>query len=187
MQGRMITPVSELGSAPVLRKEFSLEPSFVRATLRISSLGVHEARINGIPVGEDVLSPGWSSYEHRLRYVTHDVTESLATDNVLTVLIGNGWYRGRLGFMGGRAFYGDRLGLIAELEIEYADGSSRLIVTDETWTADNSDVIADDLYHGQTIDARQRTELRTWRLAVRPLDFDKSLLTPYIGPVVTRH
>ncbi|GAA1653306.1 glycoside hydrolase family 78 protein [Actinoplanes couchii] len=188
MQGRMITTVTELGSAPVFRKEFSLSSGDVsRATLRISSLGVHEARINGKPVGPDVLSPGWTSYEHRLRYVTHDVTALLGESNTLTVLVGNGWYRGRLGFMGGRAFYGDRLGVIAALEIDYADGSTQVIATDETWSADNSDVIADDLYHGQTIDARQRTELRTWHLRTRELDFDTSLLTPYIGPVVTRH
>ncbi|MDR6317456.1 alpha-L-rhamnosidase [Actinoplanes couchii] len=184
----MITTVTELGSAPVFRKEFSLSSGDVsRATLRISSLGVHEARINGKPVGPDVLSPGWTSYEHRLRYVTHDVTALLGESNTLTVLVGNGWYRGRLGFMGGRAFYGDRLGVIAALEIDYADGSTQVIATDETWSADNSDVIADDLYHGQTIDARQRTELRTWHLRTRELDFDTSLLTPYIGPVVTRH
>ncbi|SDS60723.1 alpha-L-rhamnosidase [Actinoplanes derwentensis] len=186
MHGRLITPVTELGSAPVFRTEFPVDSPVSRATLRISSLGVHEARINGTPVGDDVLSPGWTSYEHRLRYVTHDVTGLLSSQNVLTVLVGNGWYRGRLGFMGGRAFYGDRLGVIAELSILYTDGTRQLIVTDETWTADNSDVIADDLYHGQTIDARLRTEQRTWRLAVRELAFDKSLLTPYIGPVVTR-
>ncbi|WP_430782762.1 family 78 glycoside hydrolase catalytic domain [Actinoplanes sp. G11-F43] len=186
MQGRMITPVTELGSAPVLRTEFTVDAPVTRATLRISSLGVHEARINGKPVGADVLSPGWSSYEHRLRYLTHDVTALLDDGNVLTVLLGNGWYRGRLGFMGARALYGDRLGVIAELRIEYADGRRQTVLSDETWTADNSDVLADDLYHGQTIDARQRTELRTWRLPVRALDFDTALLTPYIGPPVTR-
>lgn len=183
----MITSVTELGSAPEFRKQFSLSPAEVtRAVLRISSLGVHEARINGRPVGEDVLSPGWSSYEHRLRYVTHDVTSLLTASSVLTVRVGNGWYRGRLGFMGGRALYGDKLGVIAELEIVYADGSTQLVVTDQTWTADNSDVIADDLYHGQTIDARQRAELRTWRLPVRELDYPVERLTPYIGPPVTR-
>ena len=48
-----------------------------------------------------------------------------ADTTVLVVSLGNGWYRGRLGLTGGRAFYGDRLGVIAELEITYADGTAR--------------------------------------------------------------
>ncbi|BCY10531.1 alpha-L-rhamnosidase [Actinoplanes sp. L3-i22] len=183
----MISPAVELGSAPLFRTEVALGPGTIaRATLRISSLGVHEARINGRPVGDDVLSPGWSSYEHRLRYLSHDVTGLLAAENVITVLVGNGWYRGRLGFMGGRAFYGDRLGLIAELDVTFTDGSRRVFGTDETWTAGGSDVLADDLYDGMTIDARRRGGTPEWSLPVRVLDFDRGRLTPYVGPVVTR-
>ncbi|BAL89931.1 putative alpha-L-rhamnosidase [Actinoplanes missouriensis 431] len=193
----MISPAVELGSAPLFRTEISPDPGHgdvAAATLRISSLGVHEARINGTPVGDDVLSPGWTSYEHRLRYLSHDVTALISgPDCVLTVLVGNGWHRGRLGFMGGRAFYGDRLGVIAELEIVFADGHRQVVVTDETWTAGNSDVLADDLYNGQTIDARRRSAKwhtaggePEWFLPVRALDFDASRLTPYIGGVVTR-
>ncbi|KUL33037.1 alpha-L-rhamnosidase [Actinoplanes awajinensis] len=186
---RMITPATELGSAPCFRTEIDLDTGHgdvVAATLRISSLGVHEARIDGQPVGADVLSPGWSSYEHRLRYLSHDVTGLLTAGSVLTVQVGNGWYRGRLGFMGGRAFYGDRLGVIADLEIRFADGHRQVVVTDESWTAGGSDVIADDLYDGQTIDARRRTAAPGWSLPVRVLDFDRGRLTPYIGPAVTR-
>lgn len=184
---RMISPAVELGSAPLFRTEFAVDGEVASATLRISSLGVHEARINGRPVGDDVLSPGWSAYEHRLRYLTHDVTALLSEANVLTVLVGNGWYRGRLGFMGGRALYGDRLGVIAELDIRYTDGRRQLVATDEqTWTAGGSEVIADDLYDGMTIDARRRTTGQEWSLPVRSLDFDLSKLSPYVGPAVTR-
>jgi alpha-L-rhamnosidase len=192
----MITPASELGSAPLFRTEITLDTGHgpvAEAMLTISSLGVHEARINGRPVGDDVLSPGWSAYEHRLRYLTHDVTALLAEANVLTVLVGNGWHRGKLGFMGGRAFYGDRLGVIADLEITFADGHRQTVVTDENWRAGGSDVIADDLYDGQIIDARRRSAKwhmhggePEWFLPVRALDFDPAVLTPYIGPPVTR-
>jgi alpha-L-rhamnosidase len=196
LQGRMITPATELGSAPLFRTEITLDTGHgpvTAATLTISSLGVHEARINGRPVGDDVLSPGWSSYEHRLRHLTHDVTALLTGNSVLTVLVGNGWHRGKLGFMGGRAFYGDRLGVIADLEITFADGHRQAVVTDETWTAGGSDVIADDLYDGQIIDARRRSAKwyvhggePEWFLPVRVLDFGTDVLTPYIGPPVTR-
>ncbi|MFI1991853.1 family 78 glycoside hydrolase catalytic domain [Actinoplanes sp. NPDC020271] len=184
---RMISPAVELGSAPLFRIEFTVDGAVGHATLRISSLGVHEARINGRAVGDDVLSPGWSAYEHRLRYLTHDVTALLEETSVLTVLVGNGWYRGRLGFMGGRAFYGDRLGVIAELDVRYTDGRRQRVVTDAaTWTAGGSEIIADDLYDGMIIDARHRTATPEWSLPVRELDFDPGRLTPYTGPVVTR-
>lgn len=183
----MISPAVELGSAPLFRNEFTLDSGEIEsATLRISSLGVHEARINGHAVGDDVLSPGWSSYEHRLRFLRHDVTGLLSSENVLTVLVGNGWYRGRLGFMGGRAFYGDRLGVIAELDVRFTDGRRQLVVTDETWSAGGSEVIADDLYDGMTVDARRRDVKPEFVLPVRAIDFDIERLTPYIGPVVTR-
>jgi alpha-L-rhamnosidase len=192
----MITPASELGSAPLFRTEITLDGGHgpvTAASLRISSLGVHEARINGRPVGDDVLSPGWSSYEHRLRYVTHDVTALLTGHDVLTVLVGNGWHRGRLGFMGGRAFYGDRLGVVADLEITFTDGHRQTVATGETWTAGGSDVLADDLYDGQIVDARRRSAKwhvaggePEWFLPVKVLDFDASVLTPYISPLVTR-
>ena len=157
---QMITPVVELGSAPLFRREVQLDTghgAVTGATWHVSSLGVFEARIDGAPVADDVLSPGWSAYEWRLRYRSYDVTELVQDACVLTVLVGNGWYRGRLAFLGARALYGDRLGVVAELEIDFEDGHRQLVRTDDTWTACGSDVIADDLYDGETIDARRRT------------------------------
>lgn len=192
----MITSVMELGAAPLFRREVRLDGGHgdvESAALAISSLGVHEARLNGAPVGDDVLSPGWSAYEWRLRHVSHDVTALLDETTVLTVAVGNGWHRGRLGFMGGRALYGDRLGLVAQLEITFVDGHRQLVVTDESWSVGGSDVIADDLYDGQTVDARRRTD--AWHtpgarpegfLGVRRLDFDTSRLAPYLGPATRR-
>lgn len=193
----MITPYADLGSAPLFRKEIELDTghgAVESAVLHLSSLGVFEAAINGRPVGDDVLSPGWSSYEWRLRYRSYDVAAHLEGDSVLTVSVGNGWYRGRLGFAGMRELYGDRLGLIAQLEIGFADGHQQTVVSDETWIAIGSDVLADDLYDGQTIDARRRDpdwytfgSNQRWVLNARALDFDPALLTPYVGPPVRRH
>jgi alpha-L-rhamnosidase len=197
----MITPYADLGSAPLFRKEIELDgghETVESAVLHISSLGVFEAAINGNPVSDDVLSPGWSSYEWRLRYRSYDVAALLQEQNVLTVVVGNGWYRGRLAFAGMRELYGSRLGLIAQLEIGFADGHRQVVGTDESWTASGSDVLADDLYDGQTIDARvRRNDLYTistkedfwdpWALKARAIDFDTSLLAPYVGPPVKRH
>ena len=192
----LIAPTLELGSAPLFRKEVVLDAghgAVASATWHVSSLGVFEAALNGRPAGEDVLSPGWSAYEWRLRFRSYDVAALLEDTTVLTVSVGNGWHRGRLGFMGGRALYGDRLGIIAQLEVGFEDGHRQVVVTDESWTVGGSDVLADDLYDGQTIDARRRTAdwftpgaTPEWFLAVEELDFDSARLAPYVGPPVTR-
>ena len=109
----MISPADDFAGAPLLRTEFALVPghgAVLSAELAVSSLGVFEAYLNGRAAGPDVLSPGWSSYEWRLRYRTYDVTGLLRPTTVLGISLGNGWSRGRLGWNGNRALYGDRLG-----------------------------------------------------------------------------
>ena len=186
----MVTPAVDL-VAPVFRRAVVLEPghgAVASAVLHVSSLGVHECYLDGVPVAAEVLSPGWSAYEWRLRFRSHDLTALLHDGAELTVALGNGWWRGRLGFLGGRALYGDRLGLIAQLHVVFEDGHEQVIGTDPTWTAGPSDTIADDLYDGQTIDARRRDP--DWDdqfLPAVPMDFDTSVLVPAIGPPVVRH
>src|SRR4051794_16027153 len=107
---QMITSAVDL-VAPVFRRSMELDARHgeVRsAVLHVSSLGVHECFLDGVPVSTEVLSPGWSAYEWRLRYRSHDVTTVLRHGSELAVALGNGWWRGRLGFLGGRALYGDR-------------------------------------------------------------------------------
>ena len=173
-------------------REFVLEEGHgpvVRATLHATAQGIFEAYLNGQPVSDDVLSPGWSSYEWRLRYRSYDVTSLIQPKSVLGIALGNGWFRGRLGWGGGRAFYGNELAALAQLEIEFSDGHVQTIVTDESWTAGPSAVVSNDLYDGQTIDARRHSDdwLRpgfsdeAWT-GVHPAELDFSTLTPYIGP-----
>jgi alpha-L-rhamnosidase len=143
--------------APVLRGRIGLPAGeVVKARLSITAHGTYVATLNGQRVGDDVLAPGWTSYQHRLRYQTHDVTALVqAGDNDLEVLLGNGWYRGRLGWDGRRALYGDRLALLAQLEVTTADGSVHVLASNESWTAHESAVVADDLYDGQRTDLRR--------------------------------
>ena len=157
----LICPDEDFDGAPLLRREFALDDGHGpvrRATLHATAHGVFEAYLNGQPVSDDVLSPGWSSYEWRLRYRSYDVTALLEPTTVLGIALGNGWFRGRLGWGGGRAYYGDELGAFAQLEIEFTDGHVQTVVTDESWTAGPSAVVANDLYDGQTIDARKRSD-----------------------------
>ena len=97
----MISPIDDFDGAPILRRELDLDVGHgdvASAVLHVSSLGIFEASLNGEPVDDDVLSPGWSSYEWRLRYRSYDVTALVRPHTVIEVALGNGWYRGRLGW-----------------------------------------------------------------------------------------
>ena len=156
---RMIAPDHPTEAAPLLRREFALDEghgAVERATLRTSALGVVEAWVNGIPSSDELLAPGWTSYEWRVRLVEHDVTDAVAERTVIGLRLGNGWWRGWLGFTGQRAVYGDERAGYAELEVVFADGHVQTVGTDETWRAASGEVLADDLYNGETIDARLR-------------------------------
>jgi alpha-L-rhamnosidase len=198
---QMIAADEDFAGAPLLRREFALEDghgAVTRATLTLSAQGVVEAWINGRAVSDDVLTPGWSSYEWRLRYATYDVTalvESSTGDSatVIGIALGKGWFGGRLGWSGRGSWYGDTLGAFAQLEVEFADGSTQLIVTDDSWASGPSAVLANDLYDGETIDARLRDD--AWKrpgfsgdgwTGVHAIEFDTATLEPYIGPSVKR-
>jgi alpha-L-rhamnosidase len=154
--------VSKLEPSPYLRREFELRKPIKKARLYVSALGVYEPYLNGQVVGDHVLAPGWTSYSNRLRYQTFDVTDMLRVGyNAIGALLGDGWYRGRLGFGGGRRnIYGSKLGLLAQLEVEYQDGLSETVLSDETWKAHKSPIVSSGIYDGETYDAR--LELSGW-------------------------
>ncbi|MDX3115882.1 family 78 glycoside hydrolase catalytic domain [Streptomyces scabiei] len=148
---------------PLLRKEFAVVGAEVeRARLYVTAHGLYEIEINGRRVGDHALAPGWTSYHHRLRYQTHDVTDHLRTGaNAIGAWLADGWYRGRLGFDGGHAdLYGDRLALLAQLEIVHRDGSVTVIGTDTSWRAGRGPILSSGLLDGETYDARE--ELPGW-------------------------
>ena len=108
------------------------------------------------------------SYRHRLRYHTYDVTDLLrAGDNAIGVTVADGWFRGHVGFDGGhRNLYGERLGLLAQLEIRYADGTVDTVVTDEGWRAGHGPIRRSGIYAGETYDARLEPD-RVERAGIR--------------------
>ncbi len=181
--------------SPYLRRDFALRDEIETARLYITALGVYEAQINGQRVGDHEFAPGWTVYDERLRYQTFDVTNLLqAGANAIGAIVADGWYRGRLGFEGGRRnIYGDRLALLAQLEVTYADGTTERIVTDENWQAATGAILASSIYDGESYDARlemagwsQRGfDARDWS-AVRVLEQDVSILEAPISPPVRR-
>ena len=151
----------DLRRPPLVRRSFEVS-DVASARLYVTAHGVYEAEINGRRVGDDVLNPGWTVYSERLRVHTYDVTELLADgENVIGAWLGDGWYRGRLGFTHhGHTFdlYGDDLSLIAQLEVTHADGSITTIATDGSWEAHPSPILRSGLYDGEVYDAREEVE-----------------------------
>ena len=140
---------------PYLRKEFSVKGSVSEARLYISSHGLYQAEINGKRVGNQEFTPGWTSYNKRIQYQTYDITKSLrASDNAVGILLGDGWYRGYLGWGNNRNVYGDKLAVIAQIRIKYNDGTIVYISTDESWKSSTGPILKSDIYNGETYDAR---------------------------------
>ncbi|WP_443049709.1 family 78 glycoside hydrolase catalytic domain [Streptomyces sp. NBC_00287] len=170
MKGK--TPNS--AGAPMLRTEATLKNWVSEARLYVSALGVYEAYVNGrhVTVPQDggttteLLPPGWTNYDARVNYMTYDVTDLATRERAVTLaaVLGNGWYNSRASE--GSTYYssdGNALALKAKLLIRYTDGSSQTVVTrpDGGWkTTDTGPYRADDIYDGQTYDARK--ELSGW-------------------------
>lgn len=141
--------------SPMMRRVVVLPAAPVRARLYITALGMVLARVNGRPVGPDVLLPGWSSYNKRVLYATYDVTDLMTEgENVLGAILGEGWYRGNLAWEKNRALYGHQRALLAQLHVECADGSRLTVVTDRQWKWDESPIRYSEIYHGEIYDAR---------------------------------
>lgn len=144
---------------PLVRTETNLKEPPRRARLYLSALGMVEAEINGVKVGNDALTPGWTVYSNRVECWTYDVTDFLVEGrNALGFWLGDGWYRGRLGFDGGIAnYYGNRIGVSAQLEIEYGDHTIEYVYSnawDRNWKTTLGPIVCSDLYEGEHYDAR---------------------------------
>jgi alpha-L-rhamnosidase len=148
-------PEARLHPAKYLRQAFELRARPLRARLYATAHGVYTAQINGVPVGEQVLTPGYESYDKQLSFQTYNVTRLLtAGGNVLGVILGDGWYAGRIDFSGTSAQYGDRLQAGWQLVVHYADGEPDVITSDATVvsTADGP-VRYSDIFIGERHDA----------------------------------
>lgn len=148
------------------RKSFSAAKPIRRAMLYGSALGIVEFHLNGQRVGDAFFEPGWADYLKRDYYRAHDVTRLLHSgDNTLGAILADGWYAGYVGYgllVGygpnkvGRYFYGKTPALLAQLEVEYADGSRETIVTDSTWQVSSDGPIREaDIIMGEAFDARR--------------------------------
>ncbi|MCU0363763.1 MAG: family 78 glycoside hydrolase catalytic domain [Bacteroidales bacterium] len=161
----MAADTQRYAPSPHFRREFTVSKTIVSARAYVTSHGFYELHLNGKKVGDQVLTPGWTSYGKRLQYQVYDVTAQLVKGkNAVGAVLGDGWYRGTLAWGNNWAIYGRRLGLLCQLNIKYSDGSSEMIVSDETWKSHRDGAIRmSDIYNGETYDANKR--LTGWNLA----------------------
>lgn len=133
-----------IGGTNQLRQEFRIERRAIRARVYICGLGYHELRLNGRRVGRNVLDPGWTTYDRRVLYVTHDVTPFLEIgNNAVAVMLGRGWYKDGA--------------LLFQMNIELEGGGRVEVVSDATWKGKDGPIVSDDIYDGETYDARLET------------------------------
>ncbi len=150
--------------APIFRKNFKVEGTVKNARLYVSGLGYYEAYLNGQKVGDQVLDPGWTNYGKEVLYATYDVSSLVSNgENVVGVLLGNGWYDPLpLGLF--RKFNLRKyltIGppkLIALLRIELADGSVLSIGSDESWKSSESHILKNNVYLGEVQDGRLKSD-----------------------------
>jgi len=138
-----------------LRHEFAVKPGLKRALLNVCGLGQYELTLNGKKIGDDFLSPGWTKYDRTCLYDTRDITAALQRGkNAVGIELGNGMYN----VVGGGRFtkFKGSFGLqkaIAQIRLEYADGSVEYVGTDNKWQSAPGPIIFSSIYGGEDCDA----------------------------------
>ncbi len=153
--GRPIESREGSQPCPLLRKNFSLKSDVARARLYVTARGLFELHLNGQRVGADYFTPGWTDYNKRIQYLVYDVTGQLRPGaNALGAILGDGWYAGYLVWDKHHFLYGDQLSLLAQLEVDYLDGTREVIASGPEWKTALGPILKSDIYNGETYDAR---------------------------------
>ena len=152
--------MAEAFPSSLFRREFQIRSGVVRARAYVCGVGYNEVYVNGQRCGDAVLDPGQTTYDVRTFYVTHDITKSLKLGaNAVGVMLGNGFFGQKIGFNSAGLCYGQPA-LIAKIVVNYADGSTQVINTDPAWKADTGPILFDNVYAGETYDARLESVLK---------------------------
>ena len=169
-------------NSPIFKRDFNLENEVSSAVLKISSRGVYEAILNGERVGNFILAPGLTTYDHRIQYQEYNVTDILKDENCLLIQVAAGWYKGDIANWWS---YAEKhvCQIIAQLEIAFSDGSTETIITDENWSAAESGLEFCEIYDGCRFNATTKPVFNF--KAVISEDNDRSVLIPQQGEFVT--
>ncbi|WES63299.1 family 78 glycoside hydrolase catalytic domain [Microbacter sp. GSS18] len=192
--GPSAPPEERLRPVQLLRQPFRVAGGLVRARLYATAHGVYSAWVNGSRAGDEVLAPGFDSYEHRLSVQVYDVTAALGEgENVLALALADGWWAGRIGLTGSSAQFGDTTEAIWQLHLDYADGRSGLVTSGADVRSATGSWVYADLFVGEMVD--RRAEPQGWRLVgfddaawtpVEAIGADVGTLVPFSGEPVRR-
>ena len=173
-EGRWITPNIDKDIHPVIFKEFKLDKKVKRARAYVCGLGLYEMNLNTQKVGEEYLSPNCTAYDKFLQYQTYDISNQLEYGlNKIEVILGNGWYKGRFGFHGGESeIFGDKFALLCDIVVEFEDGSTTIIKSDETWKCKESKIKFSGIYDGEVYDASFETN-EEYKVSIIDLPYNK--------------
>lgn len=161
-------------ACPVFIKKFKLrksEDEIEKVRVYATSLGVYEIKVNGKKLGDAFFTPGWTNYNKRLQYQTYQADDLFKQENKVEITVGNGWYKGILGFECTPNHYGDRVAALAEIHVMYKDGTKEIIVTDESWEVTTGPIRSSEIYMGETIDTCFNNEEF---YPVTKIEFDKN-------------
>jgi alpha-L-rhamnosidase len=188
--GADLAPVSDLEMNPVIyaRGRFKLDAPVRSATLFATAKGVYVASINGHRVGSAELTPGWTDYDTRFQVQAYEVTEMVREGaNVLGASVADGWYSGYLGFKNIHRYYGAAPRVLLQLVVVYADGSTEVIATNETWQVAPGPIRYSDIQMGERYDAR--LEMPGWNTpggerSGRDVDWQPAVAEPVSSDVI---
>lgn len=170
--GKWISPAKEDSFHPILEKTFVLDKKVQRARLYLTGVGMFEVYLNGTKVGKEYLAPYLNQYETGIQVLTYPMDEMLrdTKEYTLEVMLGKGWYMGEFGLDLTEHNYGSRMAAIGELHLEYEDGTSEILATDESWKYYGSDIEDSGIYFGEIINRELWSEKENMKKPVEVLE-----------------
>lgn len=189
------TTDDNVAAAPLLRQSFSLNNTRIkRARAYVCGLGYFELYINGRRVGDHILDPAYTAYDHRDLYVTFDITDLVKPGaNAIGVILGNGFFNpiNKTAWNWDTAPWRSAPKLLCQLEIETADGGTTTITSDEHWATAESPIVYNTIYSGEVYDARREQpgwntpnfDATAWTQA-KLVDAPKGILSAQLMPPI---
>lgn len=169
---------------PIFYYHFSLKALKIKeATLAITGLGLYECSINDSKLGDGYLTPGFNDYDFYLRYQSYDVSKLLVNDNLISVQMADGWYKGRFGPGNLEAIWGDKYLLALKLIIKYDDGSEDIILSDDKFKCQESYIIKAGIYDGEYEDYTKKLKKD---LKVKMVKTNFNLQADFTNPIVKK-
>ncbi len=180
-----ISPPIDAGNrCPYFTANVHIEKKLKRAELSVTATGVYIASVNGVRAGDFILAPGITAYNKRLQYQNYDVTDLMRTDSIIKIELGKGWFRGRLSEDNPSVHNTDGA-VIAALRLDFEDGTSEEIYTDDTWQVYLGKVMFSDIYDGEYYSAAE--EDKYLGKAVVNAGISKEILIAQEGEQILEH